>query len=92
MITADEIVIAVSGKYGTANNSYYLYKGLWYWSLSPIDYNNDYALVYTVYNKGDLYNNYVHSGGGVAPVINLSAEFVSTMSGNGTMFSPFEGK
>jgi len=35
LITADEIVAAGSGKYPTANSSYYLNKGSWYWSFSP---------------------------------------------------------
>ncbi len=35
LITADEIVTAGSGKYGTVNNNFYLYKGSWYFTLSP---------------------------------------------------------
>ncbi len=94
MITADEIVAAGSGKYGTSNISYYLFKGSWYWSLSPGYMGTDgYALVFIVYASGSLnYTDVDDSAGGVAPVISLSAEYVSTMSGNGTTTSPYEVK
>ncbi len=92
MITADEILAAGSGKYNTNNSSYYLYKGNWYWSLSPCDVYGWYARAFIVDNSGYIYDTNVNSLGGVAPVISLSAEYVSTMKGNGTMKKPFEVK
>ncbi len=92
MITVDEILAAGSGKYNTTNGNYYLYKGNWYWSLSPSNYSGSGAYLFRVNNDGALSYYYVYNMGGVAPVINLNAKFVSTMSGNGTMYSPFEGK
>ncbi len=92
LITIDEIAIA-GGKGGTENKNYYLHKGSWYWSFSPYDVNlSGYAFVFIVHNTGDLYNFHVNNAGGVAPVINLSAEYVRTMNGNGTKTNPFEIK
>jgi len=91
LITADEIVAAGSGKYAILNSSYYLYRGSshWYWSLSPYGYNG-YAIVFNVGNS-NLGGTDVHgTGGAVAPVINLSAEYVKTMNGTGTMTDPYQ--
>ena len=93
LITADEVVTAGSGKYGTANQSYYLHKGNWYWSLSPYGiHTGGYAAVFRVYDAGSLAGYNVNAAGGVAPVISLSAEYIRTMSGNGTTTSPYEVK
>ena len=93
MITADEIVLAGSGKYNTENQSYYLHKGNWYWSLSPYNmYTSGNAYVFYVNSNGYLNSNDVSHAGGVAPVINLGAEYVNTMVGDGSASSPFEVK
>jgi len=90
LITADEIVAAGSGKYSTANSSYYLYKGSWYWSFSPYLVSTDgAAYVLFVYSNGFLGNSFVHNGGAVAPVINLDAEYLNQLEGDGTLNSPF---
>ncbi len=90
LITADEIVAAGSGKYGTTNSSYYLKKGSWYWSFSPysVSSNGD-AFVFVVYSGGDLGNYIVNNSGAVAPVINLKAEYLSQLRGTGTATDPF---
>ncbi|MCI8498108.1 MAG: hypothetical protein HFG33_01760 [Bacilli bacterium] len=85
LITADEILAAGSGKYGTANSSYYLYKGYWYWSFSPCNFSGTNSGVFGVNNAGQLRHNSIHNGGGVAPVINLKPEYVQTMIGDGTI-------
>ncbi len=93
LITADEIVAAGSGKRNTTNTSYYLYRGssYWYWSLSPYYFYNGYAAVFVVYNVGQLNNYSVNNdGGAVAPVINLSAGYVKTLSGTGTLTDPYQ--
>ncbi|MCI8497799.1 MAG: hypothetical protein HFG33_00155 [Bacilli bacterium] len=87
LITADEIVAAGSGKYGISNSSYYLYKGSWYWSLSPYYFNGSNAYVFR--ENGNLSGANVSSGGAVAPVINLKAEYVQTMIGDGTINNPY---
>lgn len=90
LITADEIMAAGSGKYGTANQSYYLYKGLnhRYWSFSPCFLNyNDFMFVVDSYGA---FNSWTGSStGDVAPVINLSAEYVSEMIGTGISTDPY---
>ncbi len=93
LITADEIVAAGSGKYQRTNKSYYLYKSSshWYWSLSPYIVNTSgSAIVFMVYTNGSLSNDYVSNGCAVAPVINLSAEYVKTLKGTGTMENPYQ--
>ena len=89
LITADEIVAAGSGKYGTTNSSYYLNKGSWYWSFSPDAYSNGYAYVFNVFSNGHLGSYYVYPSGAVAPVINLKAEFLSQLRGAGTATDPY---
>ena len=91
LITADEIVAAGSGKFNTENRSYYLYRGAsyGYWSLSPYRYVNT-ARVFFVHSSGSLYNYNVSVGVFVAPVINLSAEYASTLIGDGTMENPYQ--
>ncbi len=88
LITADEIIAAGSGKYSTTNQSYYLYRGssYFYWSISPYFINpNGYAYVFDIHGKGNLSSSSLYGEGAVAPVINLSAEYVSNMVGDGTI-------
>jgi len=87
LITADEIVAAGSGKYGISNSSYYLYKGSWYWSLSPYYFNGSDARVFV--EDGLYYTGVDRTLGAVAPVINLKAEYASTLKGTGTMEDPY---
>ena len=56
-----------------------------YWSLSPSAFNGTYADVFYIRSGGSLRNMNVSYTGAVAPVINLSAEYVSTMIGDGTI-------
>ena len=91
LITADEIVTAGSGKYNTANTSYYLYRGFnHYWSISPFFMIDNSAIVVLVYPNGALCSYTVNSEGAVVPVINLSAEYVKTLKGTGTMTDPYQ--
>ena len=89
LITADEIVAAGSGKYKRTNSEYYLYRGSRYWSLSPYYFSD--GGPYVFYECGGLNNcsaNYDQVS--VAPVINLSAEYVKTLRGTGTMTDPYQ--
>ena len=92
LITADEIIAAGSGKGGTTNNKYYLYKSsrYSYWSLSPCVANSAYSQIFLLNFSGGLSYNPTASGEAVAPVINLSAEHVKTLSGTGTMTDPYQ--
>ena len=91
LITADEVVFA-GGKGGSNNQSYYLYTGQAYWTMSPSYFNpsNAYpANVFYVYSSGYLDHWDVHDVWGVRPVINLSAA-ITAKSGNGTSSTPYE--
>ncbi len=90
LITADEIVAAGSGKYNTPNSSYYLNKRSWYWSFSPNYMNsNGNAYVFGGNSIGNLSSGSVHNGVAVAPVINLKAEYLGKLQGNGTINNPY---
>ncbi len=91
LITADEVIAAGSAK--TANASYYLYKESEYWSMTPRDFHNGStvvsAYVYTIYETGSFGGQYVSNYRGVAPVINLKAEYLDQFQGNGTINNPY---
>ena len=89
LITLDEVAFA-GGVVGTANNSYYLYTGQHYWTMSPYRvYSPGYAYVFYVSSTGHLNNYRVDSAYGVRPVINLLPD-VTIKSGNGTSTTPYE--
>ena len=82
LITADEIVMA-GGKWGTDNNSYYLYTNQYYWSGSSNHFDSGRAGEFVMLPSGNLNNNFVFStSNGARPVINLSSN--AKLSGNGT--------
>ena len=88
LITADEVVFA-GGVYGTANQSYYLYNGEYYWTMSPSYFNViGSALVFLVISNGNFGRDYAYSTNGVRPVINLDKN-VTIFSGNGTISNPY---
>jgi len=69
------------------NTSCYLYRGIyWHWTLSPSIFNGTNSVMFV--DRGSNQN--VSNGGAVAPVINLSAEYVKTLSGTGTMTDPYQ--
>ena len=87
----DEVVMA-GGKWGTANNAYYLYNGNYYWTMSPCHFysSSTYpAYVFLVYSGGSFDNTLVvDTNLGVRPVINLKAD-TTFSSGNGTLDNPY---
>ena len=89
LITADEVMYA--GGTTSSNNSYYLYTGQHYWTMSPyyfyVGSSSSWAFVFYVYSDGSLYRNYVYSTYGVRPAINISPEV--TITGSGTMSDPY---
>ncbi len=91
LVTADEIMMAGCGKFGTTNNNYFLHKGSWYWSLSPYNYNGV-AAVYVVGANGYLSFNGVDFAGGVVPVLNLNVEYINRLIGEGTIINPFRNE
>ena len=91
LVTADELVFGGNVYTGDYNYKSYLYKGAWYWSLSPSTlYNTGRSNV--MYLQANIYGNITStSSGGVAPVINLKAEYIQNFTGDGTMNNPFHG-
>ena len=89
LITSDEVMYA--GGTVSTNTEYYLYSGVWYWTMAPYSYASGYAGVYVVGNFGNLYSNDVNSVsdtyGAVRPVVSLKSDAIS--GGSGTAASPF---
>ena len=86
LITADEVMYA--GGKTSSNNSYYLYTGQHYWTMSPYYFNGRYALVCVMYSSGALNNLGVDFTLGVRPVINLRGDL--SVTGTGTSTDPYE--
>ncbi len=90
LITADEASLG-GAVGGTGNTNYYLYKGLFYWTMTPRAFtDSSTAHMLIVGNTGTI-NQYNVSAqdGGTAPVINLTKEYAQTLKGNGTINNPF---
>ena len=83
LITADEVAMA-GGKYGSDNNSYYLYTNQYYWLGSPDSFasTDTTAHEFDLSSSGLLGIDYVSYAGGARPVVSLSSK--AKLSGNGT--------
>ena len=89
LITSDEVVLA-GGFGGSSNNSYYLYTGEYYWTMSPSYFSGGHARVFYADSNGFLDSVSVYwTVPGVRPVINLKAD-VTITGGNGSSSTPFE--
>ena len=94
LINIDEVIFSGAAVGDMNNNSYYLYSGQDYWTMSPSQYIVDgvisYAYMFRVAAAGSLSagSNVDWSALGVRPVINLSAD-VTISSGDGTMENPY---
>ena len=86
LLTMDEINMA--GGTGS-NNSYYLYTGQNWLSLSPSSFNNNTASEFQVYPSGGLNSGNVSYASGVRPAIALAHDLV-VERGTGTSESPYE--
>ena len=86
LITADEVAYA-GGVYGQTNQSYYLYTGQNYWTMSPRYFSGSFAAVFRVNSSGYLGSNDVNYTPGVRPVINLKSN-IQFSEGNGTSETP----
>ena len=87
LITSDEVVLA-GGFAGSSNNSYYLYTGEYYWTMSPSRFDGSLAGVFLVRSDGGFGYYNVNSTRGVRPVINLKADI--TITGEGTSSNPYK--
>ena len=88
LITSDEVAYA-GGVYEKTNESYYLYTGQYYWTMSPSYFNGSSARVFFVDSDGWLDNtSNVFATYGVRPVINLKSS-VQIIGGNGSSSNPY---
>ena len=88
LITIDEAAFA-GGKYGSLNQSYYLYTGQTYWTMSPSRFLSwDRASHEWAVSDGLFSPRWTSSAYGVRPVINLTSEILVT-GGNGTQTAPY---
>ena len=86
LITADEVSMA-GGAYAQNNKSYYLYNNQYYWTMTPIFFDNGIASVFCVGSDSWLIGGTVPITGGVRPVINLLADV--KLTGSGTSSDPY---
>ena len=85
LLTMDEVYLA--GGYGTNNQSYYLYTGAWYWTMSPHSFDGSYTYGRYVKATGFVGDMSVSGVIGVRPVLNLKSG--SLTKGSGTASDPF---
>lgn len=92
-ITGDEAIMA--GGHYNYNNSYYLYNGNNYWTMTPYSWNGtnqSAAGVYYISSLGNAGFGHVHNlytKVGIRPVINLKSDTEFQAGGNGTLNSPY---
>ena len=86
MLSTDEVVLA--GGYKENNKIYFLYSGVYSWSISPYRYDNNYSHI-RGFDSSILADdaNISYRKLGVKPVINLKAN--SLKSGDGTINNPY---
>lgn len=89
LLTIDEAAFA-GGKYDTLNQSFYLYTGQSFWTMSPSNFSSWSAVAseWSLYSDGRLGYNWASHANGVRPVINLTSEILVT-GGNGLATSPY---
>ncbi len=85
LITGDEIVYA-GGRYSTSNTKYYLYTDNWYWTMSPANFDSEFA--YEFYVNSAFDSDQVNYSGGIRPVITLNGS--TKLEGTGTKDNPFK--
>ena len=86
LISVDEVAYA-GGVYNKTNQSYYLYTGQMYWTMSPYFFDGG-SWVFRLNSDGELYYIWAYSLNGVRPVINLKPD-VTISSGTGTETDPY---
>lgn len=85
LINVAEALLA--GGNQSANESFYLYTGQFYWTISPHSFFNSSAHNFYINVNGYVFNSgsiSVTNDGGVRPVINLRADIEITGSGTST--------
>ena len=88
-LTGDEVEFAGAASSVKTNNTYYLFTGSYYWTMTPASYNSDHAYMFVIRDDGSFYGgSSVGATYGFRPVINLRSD-VTFASGNGTQSSPY---
>ena len=76
--------------YNTANSSYYLYTGAYYWTMSPyLLYADSNVFEFSVYSSGALNSLCVNTYIGLLPSVSLSSEAKVTDGGTGVYNNPY---
>jgi hypothetical protein len=88
LLTADEIAYA-GAVYYTANSTYYLYTGQYWWSLSPAYFPSSYATEWRVGSSGGLSYDLVDYSFGVRPAVSLIPGTKFVTGGEGTSTNPY---
>ena len=86
LITSDEIVMA-GVKPGTANNTYYLRTGQYYWPATPLRFYSS-LLMWGVDSDGDMFGVVPSNSYGVRPVVSLKPN-TRISRGTGSIADPF---
>lgn len=84
LISADEVALA-GGKRGLANMSYYLFKGISYYTFSPMASSDDSTEIFNDSLNGTTLDTEL----GVSPVINLDVKTSRSLHGTGTASNPY---
>ncbi len=92
LITADELALA-GYAYGLENSTTYLQENatdVWWWSLSPRNFDGTYASVWDVDGSDGyfIFNDIVFNARGVRPSISLKPS--TNVTGNGTSDTPYK--
>ena len=93
LATSDELVYAGATGLDLAtmtyitNTEFYLYKGDFYWTMTPFAFAGGIADVANLDGDGRVSDGYVSSDGGVRPVVSLRSDAI--LWGSGTMNDPF---
>jgi len=75
------------GVWTTANSSYYLYTNQYYWTGSPVDFENGFAGEFSAGSSSSLSCGSVNNAYGARPVVSLTSDIVGT--GSGTWNDPY---
>ena len=93
LATSDELVYAGATGLDPAtmtyitNTEFYLYKGDFYWTMTPFAFAGGVASVDGLDGSGGVGGDYVNYYGGVRPVVSLRSDAI--LWGSGTMNDPF---
>ena len=90
LLTVDEMIMAgASGSASISNQSYYLYTGDYFWSMSPKSFTDPGAAESVISTPGDLSSQLVIFSHGIRPVVSLKLGVEFETGGDGTPTNPY---